>query len=64
MEERIYRFRRFNASGVLMAEGVRVHATSEEKAVAKAKSLYSPWDIRERLELVEILTTSKQEVSG
>ena len=36
-----------------MAEGVQVRAMNEAEAETKAKALYSPWDISERLELAE-----------
>ncbi len=53
-EEKLYRFRRYNSKGVLMAEGVRVKAQSLEDATKKAKALYSPWNNRESLELVAV----------
>lgn len=47
--ERIFEFNRYR-EGRLMAEGARVRAANETVAIAKAKSLFHPWDPRDTLE--------------
>jgi hypothetical protein len=45
-----YEFDRLR-NGVLMAEGVRVHAPTLNEAICKAKGLFHPWDQRDTLQL-------------